>query len=155
MTHHETPRRQRHRCAREDRGSQRCQPEEMLGTFQHGANFRARIAHVFQLLIVGQAFFQFVAQLAGLPRIACDQQPVIDAAAFLLQAGCFEVLRIQQHARSKAGKADGLVDVAHDTGRHHKALLADADLVAHAHFQAAQQPLASPDRAGGGNILFI
>ena len=90
-------------------------------------------------------------QRLDLPRLTRDHQTVSDAAAFLQQSRRGEVGIIHQHTRRKAVETDCPVDVAHDTRRHRETLRADADLVADAHIQPAQQPPVHPHRAAQGH----
>ncbi len=153
MTQHETPRRQRHRRAGQDRGRQRGQAQKTLGALQRRADLRTRIAHILHLLVAGKFPLQLRTQSCHLLRLARDHQAIRDTATFLQQFGRCQVRIVQQHARRETRKTDGLVDVLHDARRHREAPRTDAHLIAHLYIETTQQTLIRPHHTACRNHL--
>jgi len=133
--------------------SQCGQAKKMLGTFQRGADFRARIAHILQLLGQCQPPLQPCTQAGHLRRIPSKQQAIADAAAFLHQAAGGKVRDIHRHARRKAGETDSLIHIAHHLRGKTQAQRTDIDLIAEMQSHPPHQTRIRPQRAARRNTL--
>ncbi len=139
-----TPCGKRNGRRRQQHTGERGQIEEALGTLEHGAYLRPRIAYALYALSRCEPGACPVAVGLHRRRFARDLQAVTNAASRLDQARCCQVRGVQHEARRAAQEPDGHSRLVRDDGSHPQAGIAHAHAIAAAQLESGVEPFVHP-----------
>ena len=147
---------QRHSHGREQRGQQRHQAQEFLGTVEGLAHFRAAAfqrlhAHAMHFGFFGFGHCPLVERLDGRCR-ADDGKAIRQAAGGLHQARGGQVTFVDHHPRRKAHEARAPVRLDDDDARNAQLCIAQQQLVAHGEVERFEQRRIHPHFAGRRDV---